>query len=128
MIITPKLILLNFGQVGMMIQQVSEGVNNVVKFQSIVKLTAFSPFKSGVNALENINAISEGIVHEDLKSFLETNFPGKSKDGANMKLGVADSKISATINEACGIKCQHTGVVSSLNVSLTPGLFRNERS
>ena len=61
-------------QVGMMIQQVTEGVNNIGKFQSIVKLTAFSPFKSGVNALENINAISEGIVHEDLKNFLEVSF------------------------------------------------------
>ena len=54
-----------------MIPQVTEGVKDIGKFQSIVKLTAFSPFKSGVNALENINAISEGIVHEDLKNFLE---------------------------------------------------------
>ena len=56
-----------------MIPQVTEGVKDVGKFQSIVKLTAFSPFKSGVNALENINAISEGIVHEDLKNFLEVS-------------------------------------------------------
>ena len=57
----------------MMIPQVTEGVKDLGKFQSIVKLTAFSPFKSGVNALENINAISEGIVHEDLKNFLEVS-------------------------------------------------------
>ena len=56
-----------------MIPQVTEGVKDIGKFQSIVKLTAFSPFKSGVNALENINAISEGIVHEDLKNFLEVS-------------------------------------------------------
>merc|ERR1739838_38040 len=103
-----------FEEVGMMIPQVTAGVKEVGKFQSIVKLTAFSPFKSGVNALENINAISEGIVHEDLKNFLETNLPAKSKDGAAVKLGVADSKISATVNEACGIKCQHTGVVEEI--------------
>ena len=60
-------------KVGMMIPQVTEGVKDIGKFQSIVKLTAFSPFKSGVNALENINAISEGIVHEDLKNFLEVS-------------------------------------------------------
>jgi len=103
-----------FEEVGMMIPQVTEGVKDIGKFQSIVKLTAFSPFKSGVNALENINAISEGIVHEDLKNFLETNLPVKSKDGTEIRLGVADSKISAAINEATGVKCQHTGVVEEI--------------
>merc|ERR1712142_514193 len=103
-----------FEEVGMMIPQVTEGVKDIGKFQSIVKLTAFSPFKSGVNALENINAISEGIVHEDLRNFLETNLPVKSKDGTEIRLGVADSKISAAINEATGVKCQHTGVVEEI--------------
>merc|ERR1719370_2050852 len=43
---------------------------------------------------------------DDLKLFLETNMPkGKAV------LGVSDSKLSASINDACGIKCSHIGVV-----------------
>ena len=64
---------MSFAKIGMMLQPVLDSVKDIGKFQSIVKLTAFSPFKSGVNALENINAISEGIVHEDLKNFLEVS-------------------------------------------------------
>ncbi len=33
------------------------------------------------DALDNINQISEGIVHETLKNFLETNLPKVKKDG-----------------------------------------------
>ncbi|XP_034092544.1 nucleolar protein 56-like isoform X2 [Gymnodraco acuticeps] len=41
----------------------------------MVSLAAFFPFKSAQGALENMNAISEGVVHGDLKLFLETNLP-----------------------------------------------------
>merc|ERR1712130_1002917 len=58
------------------------------------------------DALSNINSVSEGIVSDDLKLFLETNMPkGKAV------LGVSDSKLSASINDALGIKCSHIGVV-----------------
>merc|ERR1712130_115105 len=58
------------------------------------------------DALSNINSVSEGIVSDDLKLFLETNMPkGKAV------LGVSDSKLSASINDTCGIKCSHVGVV-----------------
>merc|ERR1712179_721605 len=49
-----------------------------------------------------------GIVHDDLKLFLETNMP---KAGKGAVLGVSDSKLSASINDACGIKCSHIGVI-----------------
>merc|ERR1712025_321063 len=52
--------------------------------------------------------VSEGIVHDDLKLFLETNMP---KAGKGAVLGVSDSKLSASINDACGIKCSHIGVI-----------------
>ena len=41
----------------------------------VVSLMGFYPFKQAAEALSNINAISEGIVTEDLKLFLETNVP-----------------------------------------------------
>lgn len=41
--------------------QVEESILNIGKFNSVVKLAAFFPFKSAQAALENINAISEGM-------------------------------------------------------------------
>ena len=40
--------------------QVEESILNIGKFNNVVKLSAFYPFKSAQTALENINAISEG--------------------------------------------------------------------
>ena len=72
----------------------------------VVNLIGFYPFKTAADALSNINSVSEGIVSDDLKLFLETNMPkGKAV------LGVSDSKLSSSISDACGIKCSHIGVV-----------------
>merc|ERR1739848_599927 len=62
------------------------------------------------DALNNINAVSEGVITDDLKLFLDTNVP---KDNG-VVLGVIDSKLSAAINEACAIKCSHIGVVPEI--------------
>jgi len=71
------------------------------RFARLVKLTAFLPFTSAENALENINAISEGAIHDSLRSFLEMNLPkvkaGKQK--AAFTLGVADAKLGTAIHE-----------------------------
>ncbi|KAM4053201.1 nucleolar protein 56 isoform 2-T2 [Anomaloglossus baeobatrachus] len=98
-------------EIGMLLPQVEESVLNVGKFSTIVKLVAFSPFKSAQSALENINAISEGLLHEDLKLFLETNVPGKKKKAL---LGVGDAKIGAAIQEELKITCQTGGVVAEI--------------
>ena len=41
----------------------------------VVSLIGFFPFKTAGDALANINSVSEGIVHDDLKLFLDTNLP-----------------------------------------------------
>jgi len=51
-----------------------------------------------------------GVVHEDLRLFVETNVPKSSKK-QKVVLGVGDSKIGASLNEDLGVSCQHTGVV-----------------
>ena len=43
------------------------------RFGRVVKLKAFSPFTSAVDALEQINAVSEGLLHDALTNFLEQN-------------------------------------------------------
>ncbi|XP_036618853.1 nucleolar protein 56 [Trichosurus vulpecula] len=98
-------------EISLLLPQVEQCVLNIGKFHSIVRLVAFSPFKSAHSALENANAVSEGIVHEDLRLFLETNMPAKKKKAL---LGVGDPKIGAAIQEELGYPCQTGGVVAEI--------------
>ncbi|XP_061788246.1 nucleolar protein 56 [Nerophis lumbriciformis] len=99
-------------EISMLLPQVEGCVLSLAKFNSMVSLAAFFPFKSAQGALENINAISEGIVHEDLKLFLETNLPLSGKKKA--VLGVGDAKIGAALQEEFGVSIQTSGVVAEL--------------
>ncbi|XP_069043549.1 nucleolar protein 56 isoform X3 [Lepisosteus oculatus] len=100
-------------EIGMLLPQVEESVLNLGKFSTVVKLAAFSPFKSAQAALENINAISEGVVHADLKLLLETSLPAAGKK-KKVVLGVADAKIGAALQEELGLSCQAGGVVAEI--------------
>nr|XP_014345519.1 PREDICTED: nucleolar protein 56 isoform X2 [Latimeria chalumnae] len=100
-------------EIGMLLPQVEDSMLNIGKFNTIVKLVAFSPFKSAQSALENINAVSEGILHEDLRLLLETNLPAPSKKKKSV-LGVGDPKIGAAIQEELGFPCQTGGVVTEI--------------
>ncbi|KAH1170115.1 hypothetical protein KIL84_001100 [Mauremys mutica] len=98
-------------EISLLLPQVEESILNIGKFHSIVRLVAFSPFKSAQSALENVNAISEGILHEDLRLLLETNLPAKKK---KTLLGVSDAKIGAAVQEELGYQCQTGGVVAEI--------------
>lgn len=96
--------------IGALLPEVQEAVIDLEKFGRVVKLVAFNPFKTAANALENMNSISEGVVHEDLKTFLGANLPiGKKK--TKVALGVSDAKIGAGIQESCNICCESDAVV-----------------
>lgn len=99
-------------EIGMLLPQVEASVLNISKFNSMVSLAAFFPFKSAQAALENMNAISEGVVHADLKLFLETNLPRSGKKKA--VLGVSDSKVGAALQEEFDISIQTGGVVAEV--------------
>uniref|UniRef100_A0A3Q3WM60 Nucleolar protein 58/56 N-terminal domain-containing protein n=1 Tax=Mola mola TaxID=94237 RepID=A0A3Q3WM60_MOLML len=94
-------------EIGMLLPQVEESVLSIGKFNSMVSLAAFFPFKSAQAALENMNAISEGVVHADLKLFLETNLPLSGKKKA--VLGVSDAKIGAALQEEFNLSIQTSG-------------------
>ena len=49
-----------FEEVGMLLPELEASVTDISRFNSVVKLIAFAPFKSGTNALDNMNSISEG--------------------------------------------------------------------
>lgn len=66
-------------EISLLLPQVEECVLNLGKFHNIVRLVAFCPFSSSQVALENANAVSEGVVHEDLRLLLETHLPPKRR-------------------------------------------------
>merc|ERR1712127_830741 len=103
-----------YEEIGTFVTQVEESALDLSKFNSVVKLIAFAPFTSGLNALDNLNAISEGVVHDDLKLFLDTNLPKSSKKDKKVLLGVSDSKISSAVNEALDVTCTHVGAVPEI--------------
>lgn len=96
----------------MLLPQVEESVTDLARFRSIITLVGFSPFKTALSALENINSISEGIVTQDLKLFLDSSFGGFSKK--EVVLGVADPKLGAHITETLGIQCDHVNAVPEI--------------
>lgn len=49
-----------FEELAAFLPQVEESVTDLQRFNSVVTLSGFQPFKSAVVALENINAVSEG--------------------------------------------------------------------
>jgi nucleolar protein 56 len=102
-----------FEDVGMLIPQVEESHGDVSRFQSIVSLLGFSPFKTAIAALENVNAVSEGIVSEDLSVFIDNTLPKVSKK-QKLTLGVSDAKLGAAISEALNVQCSHIGAVPEI--------------
>ena len=51
-------------------QMVQDVVPDFAQFCQMVTLLAF---KTAANALDNTNNVSEGIIHDDLRGFLEAN-------------------------------------------------------
>lgn len=50
-----------FDEMALLAPRVEQSVLDLGKFNSLVKTIAFAPFKSGHNALDNMNSISEGL-------------------------------------------------------------------
>lgn len=48
---------------GVLLPEVQEAMADFARFSSMLSLEAFAPFKTGVNALENMNCISEGVLY-----------------------------------------------------------------
>ena len=58
--------------VGSLLPEVQVAMADFSLFTATVSLEAFSPFKTGVNALENINSVSEGMKGLNVASCLCT--------------------------------------------------------
>ncbi|EKE37678.1 hypothetical protein ENUP19_0311G0003 [Entamoeba nuttalli] len=88
-------------------EEFEKSINNFGKFSKIIGLEAFVEFKTSEELLENINAISEGALHETLRKFLEENVKKRV-------LGIVDEKLGSAISEAMKIKCTKGKEVNSV--------------
>ncbi|KAJ6875764.1 nucleolar protein 56-like [Populus alba x Populus x berolinensis] len=102
-------------EIGQNTEAVRNSVSDLNRFGKVVQLTAFHPFDSALDALNQINSVSEGIMTDELRNFLELNLP-KVKEGkkAKFSLGVAEPKIGSHIFEVTKIPCQSNDFVHEL--------------
>lgn len=91
-------------EIGQNTEAVRNSVSDLTRFGKVVKLTAFQPFESALDALNQCNAVSEGIMTDELRSFLELSF--QNSKAKEFVLGVADSKLGASISEGTKISCR----------------------
>ncbi len=57
-------------EIGTLLAEVQAGLTEFSRFQRIIKMVGFSPFQTAENALENINAISEHEITDDLRVYI----------------------------------------------------------
>ncbi|KAK4264491.1 hypothetical protein QN277_025656 [Acacia crassicarpa] len=102
-------------EIGQNTEAVRNSVSDLNRFGKVVQLVAFSPFQSALDALKQCNSVSEGLLTDELRSFLEINLP-KVKGGkkAKFSLGVVDTKIGSQISEVSKIPCQSNEFVGEL--------------
>ncbi|CAB3397379.1 unnamed protein product [Caenorhabditis bovis] len=101
-----------FEDAGLVAQEVDSALADGYKFTQIVELSSFDPFKNTEAALENCNAISEGLAHPDLTNFLVKSLPKKKK---HVVLGINDSKLAGSLSEAIPeLKLVFGGVITEI--------------
>lgn len=88
-----------------LVGEVQSGVVDLSRFQRSVKMVAFYPFETAEAALEQINAISEHMITEELKNFLESNL-AKGKKATKCPLGVIEPTLATAIQENLTINCR----------------------
>jgi nucleolar protein 56 len=102
-------------EIGQNTEAVRSSVDDLNRFGKVVKFAAFTPFESALDALNQINAISEGQMTDELRNFLELSLP-KVKDAKKAKfvLGVAEPKLGSHILEVTNIPCKSNELVLEL--------------
>ena len=103
----------NFENIAKNTDEVQQDVLDLGKFGKCVNMKSFMPFKSAAHALENLNSVSEGVVHPFLKDFLELNLPKISKK-SSLQLGVNDKSLASSIKQELGLDCVSDDSINEL--------------
>ncbi|KAM3751955.1 hypothetical protein ACB098_04G151300 [Castanea mollissima] len=102
-------------EIGQNTEAVRNSITDLNRFGKVVQLTAFHPFESALDALNQCNAVSEGVMTDELRSFLELNLPKvKGDKKPKFKLGLVDTKIGSHIHEVTKIPCESGDFVHEL--------------
>ncbi|KAI3856222.1 hypothetical protein MKX03_027804 [Papaver bracteatum] len=101
-------------EIGQNTEAVSNSVTDLNRFGKVVKLVAFHPFSSALDALNQCNAVSEGIMTDELRNLLELNLKIKEGKKPKFSLGLAEPKIGSHISEETKIPCQSNEFVLEL--------------
>lgn len=99
--------------IGSKLEDVQNSVTDLAKFNKMIKLKSFTPFKSAADALENANDVSEGIVNPSLKAFLEMNLPKAGKK-SKVSLGVGEKNLAGAIKGELSIDCSSDELVQEM--------------
>ncbi|KAK2974175.1 hypothetical protein RJ640_021466 [Escallonia rubra] len=102
-------------EIGQDTEAVRNSVADINRFGKVVKLVAFNPFESALDALTQCNQISEGHMTDELRNFLERTLP-KVKEGKKPKfsIGVAEPKLGSDIYEVTKVPCQSNAFILEL--------------
>ncbi|KAI0104733.1 pre-rRNA processing nucleolar protein-like protein Sik1 [Nemania sp. FL0031] len=84
--------------VALRMEETKQAAEDLAKLGKMLSLTSYAVWRSAAEALENIHAISEGLVTDYLKSTLELNIPSSKK--SKVVLGVADKGLAGNIKAA----------------------------
>lgn len=101
-------------EIGSLMSEVQASMNDLSRFQRIVKMIGFHPFDDAENALININGITDHILTDDLRNFLEANV-SKGKKSSKNSLGVIEPLLAAAIQENMGIPCRSDETIREIN-------------
>eukprot|EP01111_Echinosteliopsis_oligospora_P018737 TRINITY_DN875_c0_g1_i1.p1 TRINITY_DN875_c0_g1~~TRINITY_DN875_c0_g1_i1.p1 ORF type:complete len:513 (+),score=163.48 TRINITY_DN875_c0_g1_i1:28-1539(+) len=98
-------------EIATLTDEIQNAIADFKSFSRVLKLKAFAPFASADNALENMNKVSEGILPDLLKNFLEQNLPKKK---SSVTLGVIEPELGSSIQNELGVKIQRSGALGEL--------------
>ena len=83
-----------FDEAGGQLSKIQKAIHDLERFSKMVKLSAYQPFTTAVEALEQITAIAQNKVTSQLKNFLTTHLPAtKSSKKQKFLLGIVDPKM-----------------------------------
>ena len=103
-----------YEEIGSQMPQVAKASLNGPLFNSMVSFVAFQPFKNAQSTLDSAEAIVEGKLPDDLRTFLEENLPSKEKKRRKVTLGVSDARIGSAITEEFNVTCSFTDIVPEI--------------
>ncbi|CAD6913702.1 unnamed protein product [Tilletia controversa] len=92
-------------EIGNKTEHVQAAIQDLNAFGRMLKLVSFRPFGNAQEALNAINAISEGVLDNHLRTLLSTALEPGTKKAKNVILGVSERNLASAIIADLGIQC-----------------------